>query len=248
LASNQTAEEMPTPKESRESLRQGKDMPVKNSRRLSDKPDRLLQRNNPQQRSFTSRSTTAISETVGAASLRSKDQPPRSPLTKEALEALDQENKRPRHYLKPAPSEAPMRKSKKTDKKKSKPEKNSHPLNLPPDELRQLSAAMAEANANNDAMDIDTPQVPESPKKTSPPTTPFQSAPGAFPDSTTNGDTNGVNGHEDEKSPTPPPHKEPPPPPVDAEACKAAGNKFFKAKDYLRAITEYSKGTNMSES
>ena len=28
----------------------------------------------------------------------------------------------------------------------------------------------------------------------------------------------------------------------DAEACKAAGNKFFKAKDYDRAIKEYTKG------
>lgn len=136
-----------------------------------------------------------------------------------------------------------MRKSKKSEKKKAKPDKNSHPLNLPPDQLRQLSAAMAEANANGDPMDVDEPQPPTSSMKTSPPVTPLQSAPGAFPDSTTNDDTNGVNGHDNEKSPTPPPHKEPPPPPVDAEACKAAGNKFFKAKDFPRAILEYTKGT-----
>jgi hypothetical protein len=31
-------------------------------------------------------------------------------------------------------------------------------------------------------------------------------------------------------------------PPVDAEACKTSGNKFFKAKDYDKAVKEYSKG------
>ena len=56
--------------------------------------------------------------------------------------------------------------------------------------------------------------------------------------------TNGAS-FKNERSPTPPPHKDPLPPPkpaVDPEACKAAGNKFFKAKDYTRAIKEYTKG------
>jgi DnaJ family protein C protein 7 len=76
----------------------------------------------------------------------------------------------------------------------------------------------------------------------------------------TNG-ANGVNGVPD--GPAPPPHrytKSPPPPTanyaatpeaatppaepptIDAEEYKAAGNKFFKIKDYPRAIEEYSKG------
>lgn len=47
----------------------------------------------------------------------------------------------------------------------------------------------------------------------------------------------------DNAAPPPPPHRTPTsPPPVDAEACKAAGNKFFKAKDYTKAIQEYTKG------
>ena len=68
---------------------------------------------------------------------------------------------------------------------------------------------------------------------------------------------NGVNGeqesdkeYEDEEGPVPPPHRtptSPSPPPevpkVDAEACKAAGNKCYKAGQYERAIEEYSKGT-----
>lgn len=61
-------------------------------------------------------------------------------------------------------------------------------------------------------------------------------------------DADGVNGHTEmngDDSPVPPPHKAPSPPPKpahDPEACKATGNKYFKAKDYSRAIEEYSKG------
>jgi DnaJ homolog subfamily C member 7 len=60
---------------------------------------------------------------------------------------------------------------------------------------------------------------------------------------TGNGATNG-------RAPTPPPHKSAPTSPApapaptaeDAEAFKTAGNKFYKAKEYKRAIEEYSKG------
>lgn len=47
---------------------------------------------------------------------------------------------------------------------------------------------------------------------------------------------------------TPPPHKNPSPPPkpsIDPEACKALGNKYFKAKDYTMAVAEYTKGTSI---
>jgi DnaJ family protein C protein 7 len=46
-------------------------------------------------------------------------------------------------------------------------------------------------------------------------------------------------------APAPPPHKTPTTPPPsteDAEAFKAAGNKYFKAGDYTKAIAEYTKG------
>ena len=57
-------------------------------------------------------------------------------------------------------------------------------------------------------------------------------------------DQDQINGH---GSPIPPPHKTPSPSPppkpaYDPEACKATGNKYFKAKDYTRAVQEYSKG------
>ena len=61
-------------------------------------------------------------------------------------------------------------------------------------------------------------------------------------------DINGVNSHSQlngDSSPAPPLHKAPSPPPkplLDPEACKATGNKYFKAKDYTRAIEEYTKG------
>lgn len=51
-------------------------------------------------------------------------------------------------------------------------------------------------------------------------------------------------------SPIPPPHKAPSPPPkpsVDPEACKALGNKYFKAKDYIKAIAEYTKGKSPNQ-
>lgn len=77
-------------------------------------------------------------------------------------------------------------------------------------------------------------------------TSPAQT-PGAFPQ------TNGVNGtHTDsDKPPTPPLHRtptEPAPGPSmeEAEAHKAAGNKHFKAKEYEKAISEYSKGEGLS--
>lgn len=139
--------------------------------------------------------------------------------------------------LRPAASSTPkampksnLKSPRKSDKKKSKPDPNSHPLNsyFP-------SAAMSGEDDRSTPMEVDgdAPAVNGS----SHPPTPSHDAPGAFPGE----DANGVN-DEDDESPTPPPHKVQPTPKVDPEACKAAGNKFFKAKDYDRAIQEYSKG------
>lgn len=58
-------------------------------------------------------------------------------------------------------------------------------------------------------------------------------------------DMNGHSPMNNESSPVPPPHKIPSPPAkpdIDPEACKAIGNKYFKAKDYTKAIQEYTKG------
>lgn len=131
----------------------------------------------------------------------------------------------------------------KKEKRKEKENRDSHPLNLPPDELRRLSAAMAAQEGGRNLVDVDTNgQIPS--PSAEPVTSPLKAALGAFPDNA-NGTMNGVNGVQgDEKSPTPPPHRVsmPEKPTMDAEAAKAAGNKFFKAKDYPRAIAEYTKG------
>ncbi|KAF2680294.1 TPR-like protein [Lentithecium fluviatile CBS 122367] len=135
-----------------------------------------------------------------------------------------------------------------TSKRSSRYDRDSHPLNLPPDELRRLSSSAMSAMADQPTpqpMDIDR-EVTASPPPSSPAAQPPK--------------TNGVNG--DEARPAPPPHRyaaSPPPqsanyaatpeaasppalpPTIDAEEYKAAGNKFFKIKDFPAAIKEYSK-------
>lgn len=124
----------------------------------------------------------------------------------------------------------------------SRKDSDSHPLNLPPGELRRLSALSAARMGSS--TDSERGESTEPMQESTPAP---QSAPGAFPQ------TNGVNGDHAEDSPAPPPHRTPtsPPPqqeqqqkatPVDAEKCKEAGNKFFKAKQYDKAIEEYTKG------
>lgn len=116
------------------------------------------------------------------------------------------------------------------------PSRDSHPLNLPPDELRRRLSAMAAARDESmrSSMDIDR-DTPSSPQET-PPASQSDSAP-------TN--SNGVQHGDTERSPTPPPHRSSPPqsqPSDGGESFKLAGNKFYKAGDYERAIEEYNKG------
>lgn len=60
------------------------------------------------------------------------------------------------------------------------------------------------------------------------------------------------NGTHHNDAPAPPPHRSNPSSPVptaldDAEAYKAAGNRFFKDKNYTKAIEQYSKGMTMRD-
>ncbi|KAF2503235.1 TPR-like protein [Lophium mytilinum] len=141
--------------------------------------------------------------------------------------------------------------SSKSYSKSSKYDRDSHPLNLPPDELRRLSALSTMSDHGTpQPMDVDR-EFTSSPVPSSPANPP--QAPGAFPKTTPNGTS-----EEQEPGPRPPPHRyttspppqsqpaapaqsAPAPPAVDAEACKASGNKFFKAREYQKAIDEYSK-------
>ncbi|THW62237.1 TPR-like protein [Aureobasidium pullulans] len=98
-------------------------------------------------------------------------------------------------------------------KKKDKPlDPNTHPLNLPPEQRARLSRLSAR-------MDQEKQQT---------------NGNGTADKPVQNGDG----------APAPPPHKTPSTPPPsteDAEAFKAAGNKYFKAGDYSKAIQEYTK-------
>ncbi|KAL9611206.1 MAG: hypothetical protein Q9167_004154 [Letrouitia subvulpina] len=93
-------------------------------------------------------------------------------------------------------------------------------------------------------MDLDSQNgLISSAPSTSPPTTPtiHENTHGPLSENNMNGDV----------GPTPPPHritKTPSPPPkpsLDAEACKALGNKYFKAQDYTKAIAEYTKALSI---
>ncbi|OAG43587.1 hypothetical protein AYO21_02173 [Fonsecaea monophora] len=158
-------------------------------------------------------------------------------------------------------SKSPKKQDKDKEKKKfrNNSDPDTHPLNLPPDQLRQHLAQMARQEAESagrmsmDREFADTNNHDSSMSNgtagSSQPATPSKEVPGAFSDQANSDATsNGTNGQHEERSPTPPPHRVPPAPKVDAEACKAAGNKFFKAKDYDRAIVEYTKAVEAEPS
>ena len=128
---------------------------------------------------------------------------------------------------------------------------DTHPLNLSEAERKRLSAL----SMMSDPMDVDS-EGPVSPPPAASipgafdapapaPAPAPTSAPAAAPAPKSNGAP--VNG---EGPPLPPPHKSNPtspaapaaPTPEEAEAFKAAGNKFYKEKNYKKAIEEYTKG------
>lgn len=96
----------------------------------------------------------------------------------------------------------------------------------------------------SDPMEIDSEGLNGTPA--SPP--PQTKMPGSFDTPKTNGSSSASNTNGD--APAPPPHKSNPtspaapaaPTPEEAEAFKANGNKFYKAKEYKKAIEEYTKG------
>lgn len=144
-------------------------------------------------------------------------------------------------------------KSPRSSKSFSRSDPYEHPLNLPPDELRRLSALSTSMSSPRDSREEGGVALHSDPMET----TPAPETPGAFPQ------PNGVNGdhpndEDQENRPTPPPHRtttSPQPQPeksnkpekpeireAEAEAFKAAGNKLYKAGQYGSAIDEYTKG------
>ncbi|KAK3701495.1 hypothetical protein LTR37_015469 [Vermiconidia calcicola] len=171
----------------------------------------------------------------------------KSPPDKSTTPASSPEKDKKKGYF--ARDKAPRRTSStpRSSKTTTRRPSETHPLNLPPEEFRRLSRLSAMSSAqqqeNGEAVHSD-------PMETTP--APESAPPGAFPSS------NGVNGDagaeqtssEEERGPAPPPHKSSPQPPempkVDSEACKASGNKFYKEKQYQKAIDEYSKAIDAS--
>ena len=149
---------------------------------------------------------------------------------KEFRPASSRSNSAKHHSSREQPTTHTSRRNR--DSNSDRHDRNSHPLNLPLDELRRRTSAMEDSRSS---MEVDKDEAVVSSEPSSPaPQTPVHQ-------------TNGTkNSFESEKSPTPPPHRsmpaQPAKPAVDAEACKAAGNKYFKTKDYNRAIQEYTKG------
>ncbi|KLP14335.1 tetratricopeptide repeat protein 2 [Fusarium fujikuroi] len=122
--------------------------------------------------------------------------------------------------------------------RRHKYEPDTHPLNLPPEERKRLSALAAAMNGNS--MDVDSEPV-NGARSTTPPN----------PKAQTNFSVPIPNGSShDDGAPPPPPHKSNPGSPTitpeeDAEAYKAAGNRFFKEKNYYKAIEQYSKAVDL---
>ena len=170
--------------------------------------------------------------------------------------SISKENRKPsrsssRSPTKRSPSKSPTKSvrepdlpSKRTNSRRRTAQNHlaadTHPLNLPPEERERRRSAMSDPSESNAPMDVDS----EAPMNG----TPSSPTPMAW---TATHQTNGTD-HNDQvdgdESPMPPPHgtnpatSPPPKPDIDPEACKILGNKYFKAKDYTKAIQEYSKG------
>ncbi|KAL9032872.1 MAG: hypothetical protein Q9180_006256 [Flavoplaca navasiana] len=121
---------------------------------------------------------------------------------------------------------------------------DTHPLNLPPEEReRRRSAMSAPPDPPPTPMDLDQDGDASSASSSPPPTDPT-----SYSDA--NGSTNDAE-MEGPTSPVPPPHRfkpttsPPAKPALDPEECKALGNKYFKAQDYVKAIAEYTKALSV---
>ncbi|KAI1374993.1 hypothetical protein F4677DRAFT_455187 [Hypoxylon crocopeplum] len=128
--------------------------------------------------------------------------------------------------------------------RRTKIDPNIHPLNLPPEELKRLSAQYNMSSRSSfDKMDVDK-DAPAPTPSSPPPVQPQSSFAVPVNSPPVNGVKNGVKEEDEGPVPAPPPHRSNPSSPVPtdreaAEAHKADGNKFFKQKDYARAIAEY---------
>ncbi|KZZ95897.1 DNAJ domain containing protein [Moelleriella libera RCEF 2490] len=125
--------------------------------------------------------------------------------------------------------------------RRSKKDADIHPLNLPPEERRRLSKLSS--STMSEQMDIDREPVNGT-------SSPASSSSQNNSSAQTNFAVPITNETQNDEAPAPPPHKSNPSSPVltpldDAESYKAAGNRFFKEKNYTKAIEQYSKAVDL---
>ncbi|KAI9166640.1 DnaJ subfamily C member [Paramyrothecium foliicola] len=123
--------------------------------------------------------------------------------------------------------------------RRSKIDFDTHPLNLPPEERKRLSELSKAAMSGSNSMDIDREPVNGA-------TSPQSQNPSAQ----SNFSVPIPNGTSHDEPPAPPQHGSNPSSPIltpqdDAESYKAAGNRFFKEKNYAKAIEQYSKAVDL---
>ncbi|KAL8842313.1 MAG: hypothetical protein Q9205_004514 [Flavoplaca limonia] len=174
-------------------------------------------------------------ETIPKKSSKARDHP--SPSRRSV-------SKSPTKFLKESDPRSQPRKLSSRSSSKNILNTDTHPLNLPPEEReRRRSAMSAPPDPPPTPMDVDQDGDASSASSSPPPTDPT-----SYSDA--NGSTNDAE-MEDPISPVPPPHRfkpttsPPAKPALDPEECKALGNKYFKAQDYVKAIAEYTKALSV---
>ncbi|KAK0763049.1 hypothetical protein N5P37_004032 [Trichoderma harzianum] len=126
-----------------------------------------------------------------------------------------------------------------SSRRSSKYDPDTHPLNLPPEERERKRLSAMSAKMDVDPQPVNGAASPQPPKPSSNP-----SAQKNFAVPIPNGNMS------NDEAPAPPPHKSNPSSPVptpleDAETYKTNGNRFFKEKNYPKAIEQYSKAVDL---
>ncbi|KAK1750694.1 hypothetical protein QBC47DRAFT_309134 [Echria macrotheca] len=245
----------------------------KKSNAVEDDDDTDLPPNETPQQPLAAAAASATAATAQGSTSPTKPSTSRSPskkATAAAAQRPESPSSREAKSSLPRPSRSFARHSTDPISRKKKIDPDTHPLNLPPEQRKRLSAQTLSAAMNDrNSMDVDkepvnsatarAPTPPQyqqqqaSPTKPQPPAHQKPSAPShsnSFTVPVTNGQDASKNGVAPEQVPTPPPHRSQPSSPVqtpaeEAENHKNEGNKYFKLKDYGRAIECYTKAVNL---
>lgn len=216
---------------------------------VDDRPDvRHLSHSEPASPAKSSTAPPSVSAAPAAAAAASPNKAASSP-KKSSRPVSYRDSARDAASPKPSAPRTARLSRHSTERRSTKFDADIHPLNLPPEERKRYSAALANSAAMSgiSAMDID--REPANGAAANPSSPPQQasnpSAQANFAVPISNGASHPT------EAPVPPPHKSNPSSPApsphdEAEAYKAAGNRFFKDRNYSKAIEQYSKGKTAS--